>query len=98
MENSRDKIGLKEQNNSNEPTHIQGHKSDELPFYTVALQSVQLPPSTSSTNKKEKINRIDNVFESLCTKPNKNLNNDFCTNNFKKYCTLSCKYHMKVLK
>ena len=100
MENSRDKNGLKEQNNSNEPTHAQGHNSDVPPLYTATVPSA---PSSSSTsaNKKDKINRIDNVFVKFCAKPNKKLENDhtindFCMNSFKKYCTLACKYHVKV--
>ncbi|CAO1443186.1 unnamed protein product [Diamesa hyperborea] len=93
MENSRDKNGLKEQNNSNEPTHTQGHNGDVPPLYTASVLSA---PSSSSTsaNKKDKINRIDNVFVNFCAKPNKKLKNeqkidDYCLNSFKKYCTLA---------
>lgn len=96
MENSRDKNGLKEQINSNEPTHTQGHNGDVPPLYIASLPSAHSSSSTSA-NKKDKINRIDNVFVNFCAKPNKKLENDhnindYCMNSFKKYCTLACKY------
>lgn len=98
MENSRDKNGLKEQNNSNEPTHTQGHNGDVPPLYTESVASVPSSSSTSANAKKDKINRIDNVFVNFCAKPNKKLKNDhiiddYCMNSFKKYCTLACKYN-----
>lgn len=95
MENSRDKNGLKEQNNSNEPTNTQGYNGDVPPDYTATTPSSS---STTSANLKEKINRIDNVFVNFCAKPNKKLENEQKINDYcMRSCILACKYHVKVI-